>query len=185
MITVGMLERINGAEKGDAIVSVRGYEPIWSRFTPSYELKEIYFQAGEAGLRKREPRLFEKNKYVFDIQGDKIEKENERILEEIENEGIEVERAEQAKAEHIAELDRQWAELKEKVKENEEKLLPLLDIRDATELQKAALENKVPILYMIADKYDKSIGQKLLAIAKMIESQVKEMQKIQAQAKEL
>lgn len=185
LITVGMLERINGAEKGDAIVSVRGYEPIWSRFTPSYELKEIYFQAGEAGARKREPRLFEKNKYVFDIQGDKIEKENERILEEIENEGIEVERAEQAKAEHIAELDRQWAELKEKVKENEEKLLPLLDIRDATELQKAALENKVPILYMIADKYDKSIGQKLLAIAKMIESQVKEMQKIQAQAKEL
>lgn len=28
LITVGMLERINGDEKGDAIVSVRGYEPI-------------------------------------------------------------------------------------------------------------------------------------------------------------
>ena len=43
LITVGMLERINGDEKGDAIVSIRGYEPIWSRFTPSYELSELYF----------------------------------------------------------------------------------------------------------------------------------------------
>ena len=29
LITIGMLERLNGNEKGDAIVSVRGYEPIW------------------------------------------------------------------------------------------------------------------------------------------------------------
>ena len=46
LITVGMLERINGDEKGDAIVSVRGYEPIWSRFTPSYDLQILYIQAG-------------------------------------------------------------------------------------------------------------------------------------------
>ena len=43
LITTGMLERINGNEKGDAIVSVRGYEPLWTRFTPSYALKHIYF----------------------------------------------------------------------------------------------------------------------------------------------
>ena len=57
LITVGMLERINGDEKGDAIVSVRGYEPIWSRFTPSYKLKSVYFKAGKAEAGKREACL--------------------------------------------------------------------------------------------------------------------------------
>lgn len=47
LITVGMLERLNGDEKGDAIVSVRGYEPIWTVFTPSYELKKVYFPEGK------------------------------------------------------------------------------------------------------------------------------------------
>ena len=53
LITVGMLERLNGDEKGDAIVSVRGYEPIWTRFTPSYELKKIYFKDGMADISRR------------------------------------------------------------------------------------------------------------------------------------
>ena len=57
-----MLERLNGDEKGDAIVSVRGYEPIWSRFTPSFELKDVYFAEGKADISKREARLFDKDK---------------------------------------------------------------------------------------------------------------------------
>src|SRR5574344_906111 len=70
LITAGMLERLHGDEKGDAIVSVRGYEPIWSHFTASYELKKVYFPEGKAEIGKREAVLFEKNKYVFDITGD-------------------------------------------------------------------------------------------------------------------
>src|SRR5574344_1483204 len=54
LITVGMLERLNGDEKGDAIVSVRGYEPIWTVFTPSYKLKDVCFASGKADLSKRE-----------------------------------------------------------------------------------------------------------------------------------
>lgn len=65
-----MLERLNGDEKGDAIVSVRGYEPIWTVFTPSYELKKVYFPEGKAAIGKREAVLFEKENYVFDITGD-------------------------------------------------------------------------------------------------------------------
>ncbi|MCD7724570.1 MAG: hypothetical protein LUI12_03310, partial [Clostridiales bacterium] len=61
------MERLNGNEKGDAIVSVRGYEPLWTRFTPSYELKKVYFKEGKADIGKREARLFKKKDYVFDI----------------------------------------------------------------------------------------------------------------------
>lgn len=79
-----MLERLNGDEKGDAIVSVRGYEPIWTRFTPSYELKDIYFAAGKADISKREARLFDKSEYVFDILGGSEKDEKEKQLDVIE-----------------------------------------------------------------------------------------------------
>ena len=78
LITPGMLERLNGDEKGDAIVSVRGYEPIWTRFTPSYELKDVYFAAGKADIGKREARLFDKSRYVFDILGGSRAEEEEK-----------------------------------------------------------------------------------------------------------
>ena len=80
-----MLERLNGNKKGDAIISVRGYQPIWSQFTPSYELKEFYFSEGKADLTKKEGTLFEKENYVFDIN----QKNNfidERMLDEIDKE---------------------------------------------------------------------------------------------------
>ena len=85
LITTGMLERLNGNKKGDAIISVRGYQPIWSQFTPSYELKEFYFSEGKADLTKKEGTLFEKENYVFDIN----QKNNfidERMLDEIDKE---------------------------------------------------------------------------------------------------
>ena len=84
LITIGMLERLNGDEKGDAIVSVRGYEPIWSRFTPSFELKDVYFAEGKADISKREARLFDKDKYVFDILGGSQAEEEEKQLDAIE-----------------------------------------------------------------------------------------------------
>lgn len=183
LITVGMLERLNGDEKGDAIVSVRGYEPIWSRFTPSYELSKIYFKEGKADIGKREARLFEKDDYVFDIGGDKVKTERDKILEEIEKDENAAEKAERELAAQIAGLDQRWAELEETVRERLGKLLPLLDEQDASALRKAALENKNPFLYMIADKYDKSTEQKLLAAAQVIEEYLAEMRKLQEQAK--
>ena len=84
LISVGMLERLNGDEKGDAIVSVRGYEPIWTVFTPSYELKKVYFPEGKAAIGKREAVLFEKENYVFDITGDVGQKIEDKLSELIE-----------------------------------------------------------------------------------------------------
>lgn len=180
LITVGMLERLNGDEKGDAIVSVRGYEPIWSRFTPSYELEKVYFKEGKADEESRKARLFEKEEFVFDIAGGKIKSEREKILDEIEQSEDD---AELEKTEYLAQLDKQWKRQEEELRERLDKLSPLLDEQDARALKKAALENKLPFLYMIADKYDKSIEQKLRAIAQVIEGYLAEMRKLQEQAK--
>lgn len=183
LITVGMLERLNGDEKGDAIVSVRGYEPIWSRFTPSYELPKIYFKEGKADIGKRESRLFDKDDYVFDIGGDKVKTERDKILEEIEKDENAAEKAEREKAEYLTGLDKQWEAVNAEMRERLGKLQPLLDEQDALALQKAALENKLMVLYMIADKYDKSTEQKLLAAAQVIEEYLTAMRKLQEQAK--
>ena len=183
LITVGMLERLNGDEKGDAIVSVRGYEPIWSRFTPSYELPKIYFKEGKADIGKRESRLFDKDDYVFDIGGDKVKTERDKILEEIEKDENAAEKAEREKAEYLTGLDKQWEAVNTEMRERLGKLQPLLDEQDALALQKAALENKLMVLYMIADKYDKSTEQKLLAAAQVIEEYLAAMRKLQEQAK--
>lgn len=183
LITVGMLERLNGDEKGDAIVSVRGYEPIWSRFTPSYELEKIYFKEGKADEENREARLFEKDEFVFDIAGGQRKTDREKILDEIEKNENGAEKAKREKTEYLAELDEQWKKKEEEVRERLEKLSPLLDEQDAQALKKAALENKLPFLYMIANKYDKSTEQKLRAIAQVIEGYLAEMRKLQEQAK--
>ena len=55
----------------------------------------------------------------------------------------------------------------------------ILDSEDAAAIQKAALEYKVALLYMIADKYDKSTEQKLRAIAQDIEELLAKMQQLQ------
>lgn len=183
LITVGMLERINGDEKGDAIVSVRGYEPIWSRFTPSYELSAVYFKEGKADVKSRESKLFEKDKYVFDIGGEKVQTEREKMLEEIEKYEDAAARAEEENKKYIAGLDAQWKKTENEVRERLEKLLPILDKQDSVALQSAALENKLSILYMIGEHYDKSIEQKLRAIAQVIEGLLAQMRQYQEQAK--
>ena len=187
LITVGMLERINGDEKGDAIVSIRGYEPIWSRFTPSYELTELYF--GNKEEKQKDPeseeekvKLFRKDKYVYDIGGGKFKTEQEKMLEKVEKDEDAEERAESERKEYIAGLDTQWTESEQEVRRHLEKLLPLLDEQDAEALQKAALENKLPLLYMIGEHYSKSIEQKLRAAAQVIEEQLAQMRKYQEQA---
>ena len=175
LITVGMLERLNGDEKGDAIVSVRGYEPIWARFTPSYELKDVYFAAGKADLSKREARLFEKDDYVFDILGGSRVREEERLLDAIERrEQEEAEREEKdriAEAERLRKLDEQWDK---QVEEIHVKVLKycrdLLDEEDSKAVQKAKLEDKVHVLHSILGNYEGTALEKIKELIQFVKN---------------
>ena len=181
LITVGMLERLNGDEKGDAIVSVRGYEPIWSRFTPSYELTDVYFAAGKANIGKREARLFEKRDYVFDILGGSQTKEEDEQLDGIDKR--EQEQAAQKPLIDIAELDKQW---KAKVDEVHKKILKAAETlleEDAAALIKTKLEDKVTFIRVILDNYDISVQQKLKALVKYLEQELPKLLELQEQAK--
>lgn len=181
LITVGMLERLNGDEKGDAIVSVRGYEPIWSRFTPSYELADVYFAAGKADISKREARLFEKRDYVFDILGGSQTKEEDKQLDGIDKR--EREQAAQKLLIDVADLDKQW---KAKVDEVHKKILKAAEAlleEDATALLKAKLEDKLTLIRLYIDNYDISVQQKLRALAKYLEQELPKLLELQEQAK--
>ncbi len=162
LITVGMLERLNGNEKGDAIISVRGYEPIWSRFTPSYELKNIYFKDGKADIGKREAVLFEKENYVYDITGKKDKNEENIILDEIEHLELESEKEEQQRLEN---LDKLWEDEVKDIEQRIDKLSDLLDTEDLTAVKTAGLENKTLVLYEIMKKYKTSIAQQIQNLA--------------------
>lgn len=180
LITVGMLERLNGEEKGDAIVSVRGYEPIWTRFTPSYELKKIYFQAENTVAEERSAKLFEKEEYVFDITGGKAESEQDKILAALEKR--ETKQASVNDKDRLASLDEQWLELESGVRDRLKKILPILDEDDAAAVQKAALENKVMLLYEIAGRYEESVKQRIEDAAAAIDGMLKDMIKLQEAA---
>lgn len=183
LITVGMLERLNGDEKGDAIVSVRGYEPIWARFTPSYELADVYFAAGKADIGKREARLFEKRDYVFDILGGSYTKEEDKALDALERREQEQAEAERKQADSVADLDKQW---KAKVDEVHNKILKAAEAlleEDAAALLKAKLENKIPLIRFFIDNYDITVQQKLKALVKYLEQELPKLLELQEQAK--
>lgn len=181
LITVGMLERLNGDEKGDAIVSVRGYEPIWAKFTPSYELKDLYFAEGKADLSKREARLFEKGNYVFDIMGGSQTKEEDRQLEAIDRR--EKEQAEEKPLADVNDLDKQWkakvAEVHQKVLRTAEALMEA----DAAALLKAKLEDKLTLIRLCINNYDISVQQKLQALIKYLEQELPKLLELQEKAK--
>jgi type IV secretion system protein VirD4 len=168
LITAGMLERINGDTKGDAIVSVRGYEPIWTRFTPSYELKDVYFKEGKADLSKREAVVFDKDEYVFDIQGDTAIKAEDVILDEIERLDGYTEEADIAESDLLAELDERWERVVLDVRAKVEKIATLLTGRDGKTVMAASLENKAALLYAFMESYDASTAKRLRDLADYI-----------------
>lgn len=161
LITTGMLERINGNEKGDAIVSVRGYEPLWTRFTPSYALKHIYFAEGKSEEGGRESILFEKEKYVFDISKGRNSIEEERILDAIEKEEEKWKEEELEKEEFIETLDKKWQETMKEVEEKLKLISILLNDNDSRVLEKTRLEHKAILLYSFVESYDQSIAHKI------------------------
>ena len=184
LITIGMLERLNGNEKGDAIVSVRGYEPIWSRFTPSYELKEVYFAAGKADISKREARLFDKSEYVFDILGGSQKEEEEKQLDAIERREEEQAQEEKEKMPDFAALDKAW---NDKVKEVHEKVLKVAQMladEDAKALMKTKLEDKQILIALLLQQYtDISTQQKLNTLDKYLSEELPKLLELQKQAK--
>ena len=184
LITIGMLERLNGNEKGDAIVSVRGYEPIWSRFTPSYELKDVYFAAGKADISKREARLFDKSEYVFDILGGSQKEEEEKQLDAIERREEEQAQEEKEKTPDFAALDKAW---NDKVKEVHERILrvaQMLADEDAKALMETKLEHKQMLIAMLLKEYtDISTQQKLNTLDKYLSEELPKLLELQEQAK--
>ena len=179
-----MLERLNGNEKGDAIVSVRGYEPIWSRFTPSYELKDVYFAAGKADISKREARLFDKSEYVFDILGGSQKEEEEKQLEAIERREEEQAQEEKEKIQDFTALDEAW---KKKVEEVHTKILKaasMLAEEDAKVLVEAKLEDKQTLIALLLKEYtDISTQQKLNTLDKYLSEELPKLLELQAKAK--
>ena len=181
LITPGMLERLNGDEKGDAIVSVRGYEPIWTRFTSSYELKHIYFAAGKADIGKREARLFDKSQYVFDICGGSQAEEEERQLIAIEQR----EREETGSAPNIAELDAAWSEQREAIRKKVSSAAAVLGDEDAQALVEAKLENKQTLIALLLQEYtDFSVRQKLNSLSAYLSEALPKLLELQEKAKQ-
>ena len=174
---------MNGDEKGDAIVSVRGYEPIWAKFTPSYELKEIYFAAGKADIGKREARLFEKQEYVFDIMGDSDD-DTEKLLEAIERREQEEERqAQEEKKKRLAALDAEWDKIQGEIIKRVEQTAYFLKGKHARALRAASLENKVPLLYSLMEEYDLSEAKRIQNLADYISQQLPKLMDLQERAK--
>ena len=186
LITVGMLERLNGDEKGDAIVSVRGYEPIWTKFTPSYKLANIYFPEGKADLSKREAVLFEKKDYVFDIYKEQLESEEEKIrdkgLDDLEEMEKEDEKQERERATHIRELRAKWESIVNDIEQKLRKLVIYLDGRDSRVVLAAKLENKATLLYTLMDNYSQSTAERMMGMADYISSRLLLLDKIQKKA---
>ncbi len=186
LITVGMLERINGDEKGDAIVSVRGYEPIWSRFTPSFLLKDVYFKEGKADLTRKEAVLFEKTDYVFDITGISSAKEHEEQMKRIEREERMPDTSEQERDNKVKLLDDAWDEIRHQIDAQVETLSHILTGRDLKRLRQLSLENKASFLYMIMEQYNQQIARDIQLAADIIaKTLLPEMKKIQDKAKEI
>ena len=185
LITVGMLERLNGDEKGDAIVSVRGYEPIWTKFTPSYELKDVYFAAGKADIGKREARLFEKENFVFDIAGNKgAQGEEDKLLEKLERSEIEeAEQTAEKQKEKTKKLDEEWEAVKNQMDSRIKQLAKMLDGKDANALLAASYEYKTTVLFMIIENYNQTIAFKIQALADYISGEaLPKMKELQEKA---
>ena len=186
LISVGMLERLNGDEKGDAIVSVRGYEPIWTVFTPSYELKKVYFPEGKAAIGKREAVLFEKENYVFDITGDIGQKIEDKISELIEEREEKAMQNEESREQDIAEADKKWDKVADEINAVVRDICKYLDGKDEKALKQAAWEKKASLLLAITENYEMSIANKMRLAADRIQLKLlPEMKKIQEQAKSL
>lgn len=184
LITVGMLERLNGDEKGDAIVSVRGYEPIWTVFTPSYELKDVYFKEGKASIAKREAVLFDKNEYVFDITNKNGGNENEMLLTAIEEEESRENAEEIERQKKLDDLDGKWKSIESDIHIKLQEFANSLDPDDKQAVLKADLDSIVALLFMIEENYIKKPHKmkKIREVADYLNGELPKLLELQNQA---
>ena len=184
LITVGMLERLNGDEKGDAIVSVRGYEPIWTKFTPSYLLKEFYFPEGKADISKREAILFDKDSYVFDIHPNSEPDEKEKALQTMEdNERKSEEEHDKERKKLLLSIQTEWDSIVNEIHVKLKKFVDILDGNDSKAVLTAKLENKPTLLYALMDDYPRPIAQKIMEMADYIAKKSLKFKDLEARAK--
>ena len=179
LITVGMLERLNGNEKGDAIVSVRGYEPIWTVFTPSYELKSFYFKDGKADIGKREAVFFNKSDYVFDIHG---ESEDTKILDAIEKREKEEEKQDDNRQQKLQALDRDWYSIANEIDTKLNKFAEVLTGKDYAAVKRINYGTKAIFLYNVMENYDKQKARRIQEMADYISSKLPQLKDLQNQA---
>ena len=179
LITVGMLERLNGNEKGDAIVSVRGYEPIWTVFTPSYELKSFYFKDGKANIGKREAVFFNKSDYVFDIHG---ESEDTKILDAIEKREKEEEKQDDNRQQKLQALDRDWYSIANEIDTKLNKFAEVLTGKDYAAVKRINYGTKAIFLYNVMENYDKQKARRIQEMADYISSKLPQLKDLQNQA---
>ena len=184
LITVGMLERLNGDEKGDAIVSVRGYEPIWTVFTPSYELKDVYFKEGKASIAKREAVLFDKNEYVFDITNKNGGNEAERLLTAIEEEESRENAEEIERQKKLDDLDCKWLSIEKNIQLKLQEFANMLNPDDKQAVLKADLNSIVALLFMIEENYNGKPhkARKIREVADYINGELPKLLELQNQA---
>lgn len=179
LISVGMLERLNGNEKGDAIVSVRGYEPIWTVFTPSYQLKEFYFKEGKAAIGKREAVFFDKSNYVFDIHG---ENDDIKVLDAIDKREMEENEQEKVKQARIMALDQEWQSIVNEIDLKLKKFVEVLDGKDSATVLNMYIGSKATFLYNIMENYDKPHAKQIQEMADYISAQLPKLKDLQEQA---
>ena len=153
-------------------------------FRSSYELKDVYFAAGKADISKREARLFDKSEYVFDILGGKALSERDKMLDVLEKEENAKSGDDGSDKERLASLDKKWLDIENEVRDRLKKVVPILDEEDAAAVKKAALENKVALLFEIAARYEESVKQRIEDAAAAIDGMLKDMKKLQEAAKE-
>ena len=184
LITVGMLERLNGDKKGDAIVSVRGYEPIWTVFTPSYELKDVYFKDGKASMAKREAVLFDKNEYVFDITNKNGGNEHERLLTAIEEEENRENAVEIERQKKLDDLDGKWLSIEKNIQLKLQEFANMLNPDDKQAVLKADLNSIVALLFMIEENYNNKPhkARKIREVAEYINGELPKLLELQNQA---
>ena len=173
LISVGELELLNGEEKGNAIVSVRGYRPIWSHFTPSYKLKDVYFPLGRSDSDNRPPRRYQKEDIVFDIATELKEEARKTVAKKLnECDHKDAARAADRRKMRTEELDKKWLSIRDEALQRVKNVCESISDEDANDVLKADLADKPTILYALTEHYSESIAVNLQLTAKYLETEV-------------
>ena len=184
LITVGELELLNGNEKGNAIVSVRGYRPIWSHFTPSFELRNLYFPEGKGDSDSRKPRFYDKDSIVYDIMSDEAKPAAKKVggeLRQMDLNDVKTVRENRRKRTEV--LDEKWTKIESEINKRVHEVCAMLSDGDALDIEEARLDDKAMLLYTLMNHYTDSIAQKMRITADYLQDEaLPEMLELQKKA---